>query len=473
MCKYVKAIGLVLAAALLGWTSLVYRKLRTPKMGMMWLLPKLAAGGFSVEIATIGVVGTMLGAMTGSLSILLGYALLGVAAGFPVLRIWRTPEVFTSAFGSGEPPAAGPYLVRRPWGIRLGAVPEPRVERDVPFATVPNAQGRRLLCDIWQPAAEVVPSGLALVYLHGSAWTMLDKDCGTRPLFKELVAQGHVVMDVAYRLYPETDIMGMVADAKRAVAWLKANGEKYGVDPERIVVGGGSAGGHVALLAAYTNGVPELTPEDLDSVDTSVHGALGLYSPVDLAACYTHYEVATLAKMMPQQPDWNAPPAAWMRRVFGADAERLAITDPPCGGRLDWIVGGNPEQVPDAYALLSPTMHIHASCPPTLLIQGRADIIVPPEPALEMCDKLRAAGVQAAVLLLPYADHAFDLMATQWSPSARLALWHVERFLAVMAAGARSTIANGRVVGVGADAADADRTEAAPHVSGGVIPMAH
>ena len=64
---------------------------------------------------------------------------------------------------------------------------------------------RRLLCDLWQPPRGVASSGLALVFLHGGAWYMLDKDFFTRPFFRHLAAQGHVVMDVAYRMYPETD----------------------------------------------------------------------------------------------------------------------------------------------------------------------------------------------------------------------------------------------------------------------------
>jgi acetyl esterase/lipase len=311
------------------------------------------------------------------------------------------------------------------------------VKHDIPFWTLADGQ-RQLLCDIWQPALEVPASGLGVVYLHGSAWTLLDKDCGTRMEFRHLAAQGHVVMDVAYRLYPETDIEGMVADAKRAVVWLKAHAAEYGVDPDRIVLGGGSAGGHIALLAAYTAGDPRLTPAELHDVDTTVRGALGWYSPVDLGACYQHYEVATLAEMMPQQPEWNAPPTPLMRRLLGADADRLAFQNPPSGGRLDWMLGGCPAEVPDRYALLSPIAHVHPACPPTLLLQGRDDIIVPPEPALEFQEKLRSMGVAAAVLMLPQADHGFDLLATDWSPAARMALWHAEHFLAWIAAGSGS-----------------------------------
>jgi acetyl esterase/lipase len=431
--KFARVLTVFVAAVLLSWTSLLYVRLRAPHKGMMWLAPKVFAGTFSLETALIGVAGSLLGAMGGSLSVVFEYAMVALAGGIPLLRTWRTPEVITATFGAIEPPAQRRrYWIARRWGMRLGSVPEGRVQRDIPFWTIPEV-GRVLLCDIWQPPVAVPSSGLGLVYLHGSAWTLLDKDCGTRGLFSHLVAQGHVVMDVAYRLYPETDLQGMVGDAKRAVAWLRSHAAAYGIDPQRIVLSGASAGGHVALLAAYTNSHPALTSADVSEVDTSVRGVMGWYSPVDLQACYEHYENTTLAEMMPDKPDWNSPPTPWMRRILGTDAERLALQKGPAGGRLDWIIGGTPQEAPEEYALLSPLTHVGAGCPPTLLMQGRDDFIVPPGPTLELQQKLRAAGVQAAVLLLPYADHAFDLFGTGWSPMARQALWHAERFLEFVA----------------------------------------
>jgi acetyl esterase/lipase len=422
-------VPLSVVAVLLAWTSLVYVKLRTTRNGMLWLMPKLAAGTFSVEIASIGLAGAVLGKLARSRPTSVAYAVLALAAGFPVLRTWLTPEVFSDGFAGAAP--SGKRLLRRRQGVCLSEPPEACVERDVSFWTLPES-GRALLCDIWRPAEGTPASGLGLVYLHGSAWTLLDKDVGTSPFFSYLAAQGHAVMDVAYRLYPETDIPGMVADAKRAVAWLKEHAADYGVDPARIVLGGGSAGGHIALLSAYTVGCDELTPCDLRGIDTSVRGVLGWYSPVDLAACYEHYEVAGLARMAPERPDWSAP-SPMMRRIFGEDADRLGFQKVPAG-RLDWIVGGSPQDAPERYAMLSPISHVSPGCPPTLLMQGRDDIIVPPGPAFELRDKLRAAGVRAAVLLLPFADHGFDLVGMAWSPVARQALWHVERFLAFVAA---------------------------------------
>lgn len=100
--------------------------------------------------------------------------------------------------------------------MRLPRVPKPHWTRDVPFWTIPGTD-RQLLADIWEPAAGVERTGTAVVYLYGS-WHFFHKDVLTRPLFRQLTALGHVVMDVAHRSCPETDVFGIVGDGHRAVA---------------------------------------------------------------------------------------------------------------------------------------------------------------------------------------------------------------------------------------------------------------
>lgn len=427
--------ALVLAGLLLAWSSLLYVRLSIPGGGFFLLLYKALAGAFSPWIAAIGLTGAVLGDLADAPLIQVAYGLLTLVAGYPTVRILITQEVLSPVFGSlwpAEEAGGGRYALRRQWGLHLGRVPEPRHHQNIPCGTPPE-RGRSLLCDIWQPGAGVQPSGLAFIYFHGSGWMILDKDYMTRTLFRHLTAQGHVVMDVAYRLYPETDIEGMVGDVRRSVAWLKEHAAAYGVNPDRIVIGGGSAGAHISLLAAYSEGNPDLTPPDLRGVDTSVRGVLGWYGPADLAECYRHYEIDRLAAKMPDPPDWNAPIPPAMRRMFGKDAERLGLGKAAGTGRLDWIMGGTPAQVPERYAQLSPVTHIHPGCPPTLLMQGEHDLIVPAQVTAQFHAKLRQAGVKAASLMLPHTDHAFDLFAMNWSPVSRLALWHAERFLALMA----------------------------------------
>jgi acetyl esterase/lipase len=71
--------------------------------------------------------------------------------------------------------------------------------------------------------AGVQPSGLALIYRHGGGHASMDKGGPTEPWFRHLAAQGRMVMDVAYRLIPETNVPGMQGDVKRAIVWMMCN----------------------------------------------------------------------------------------------------------------------------------------------------------------------------------------------------------------------------------------------------------
>jgi hypothetical protein len=93
-------------------------------------------------------------------------------------------------------------------------------------------------------------------------------------------------MDVAYRLCPAVDLWEMLGDVQRAIAWLKAQAGEYGLDPGKIVLGGGSAGGHLALLAAYTAGDARFTPPELLGADLSAGGVVSYYGPTDLCAFF-------------------------------------------------------------------------------------------------------------------------------------------------------------------------------------------
>jgi acetyl esterase/lipase len=225
-------------------------------------------------------------------------------------------------------------------------------------------------------------------------------------------------MDVAYRLCPEVDIYGMVGDVKRAIAWMKANASRYEVDPEKIVLGGASAGGHIALLAGYAPQHPELTPEDVKSTDLSVRGVVSYYGPTDLVAGYEVYDVKRFSAKLPPVPIGT--------KLDSKEALNLS-------GRLDILLGGHPEEVPDTYRFASPTTHVHPGSPPTLLMQGDKDFLVPINGTRELYAKLVESGVPAINVVFPWTDHAFDLILPQLSPPAQSALYDVDRFLALLA----------------------------------------
>lgn len=429
------SLALVLGLVALGLSLLAIVRLKGA-LGLL-LLPKLYGAAFISWAALLGLAACALGLFSNSpllvgLNLLLGGAAVFISIRF-IMGVIAPHTEFEKAFGSAWRDRIRPEwrgrLPRRRWPIFQPAPPQPRWERNVPFWTIPGTE-RKLLCDLWFPLATATPSRLAVIYMHGSAWTLLDKDSGTRPFFRRLCAQGHFVMDVAYRLAPEADLAGMVADVKRAVAWLKSHAAEYGVDPARIVLAGGSAGGHLSLLTGYAPHHPALTPEDVRGVDLSVRAVISYYGPTDLRAFYTHthwgelvrpggvlYDVRHNRLLRYLMPGSDAPE----RNNFQKGLEAMIRLFPA------------PDEAPEWYALLSPVEHVQPGCPATLLLQGSSDMGVPTAAVRALAEKLRATGVPAACVVFPLAEHAFDLLLPQWAPAALASHYDVEHFLALMA----------------------------------------
>ena len=219
---------------------------------------------------------------------------------------------------------------------------------------------------------------------------------------------------------------------------MKAHARRYGADPARVVVAGASAGGHLALLAAYTAGHPELVVEDLRGVDTSVQAVVSFYGLADMRAFYRCAEailpgpqfLAGLASS-PLFGVVTAITKAVPGRPFAGQVGRLGCLSAP--GIAANLLGGQPHQVPALYDLASPITHAGPHCPPTLLIQGEHDAAVPVAATHALYQKLVAAGVPAVNVVLPHTDHLFDLVLPQISPPARVARAELDRFLAWVA----------------------------------------
>lgn len=325
-----------------------------------------------------------------------------------------------------------PYRLKTRLGFGAPKVPAPVFNQDIVFYTLP-ATGRKLLCDVWEPQQDIKGSGLAVVYLHGSAWCVWDKDAGTRKFFRHLTAQGHVVMDVAYRLYPETNIQGMVHDVKHAVSWIKENADTYGIDPSRVVLCGGSAGGHLSLLSAYTGSHPLFTPSDLIGKDIRVRGVISLYGPTDLTDLYHHTGQDVVYERRKLKATRVAEMPKWIRSLMGEHAyQRLGLYKDPSQTFLPDILGDTPENMPETYQLFSPVTHVHRACPPTLLLQGKHDLITSAKSTQAFYAKLRSAGVPAVMHLFPQLDHAYDLLLPGISPSAHNTYFDVDQFLGLI-----------------------------------------
>jgi acetyl esterase/lipase len=155
-----------------------------------------------------------------------------------------------------------------------------------------------------------------------------------------LASEGYVVFDIDYRLSPPPSWQDAPADVRCAVGWVKENAARYGVDPDQVALLGRSAGGHLALLSAYTQG-SGLTPgcDALNLPDTGVAAVAAFYPPTDLS------RLSSLGYL----------------------------------GGMDRFLGGSQNAVPERYRHLSPVSRVDPCDPPTFLVHGGDDQIVPRE----------------------------------------------------------------------------------------------
>jgi acetyl esterase/lipase len=407
----------------------------------MWI-SKILISALSPVLVLVGLVIFVVGLTTGTTFIGLIGSYVILVYTLHIISVTRPPAAsngFEQAFGpnwkkSLQAEQKEHFLPSRTT-LRLPAGPKPRLQQNISFATIPGT-GRELLCDVWQPHENVRPSGLALIYLFGSAWYMLDKDFGTRPFFKHLAAQGHVIMDVAYRLAPETDIMGMIQDVKRAVVWMKEQAGIYGIDPTRIMVSGGSAGAHLALMTAYTSNDPKFTPAELAGKDISVCAAISIYGQSDLIAMYYHTNQHLTTRSVPGRfkKSVRTKTPRWMVKAIGKDYHRLGFDkDFVKAGAIATILGGHPDECPERYEQFSPVTYVHTNCPATLLIHGEHDIMAPVTAIRRLHSRLVEEHVPTVLHILPQTDHGFDLILPKIAPAAHNAIYDVERFMAITA----------------------------------------
>jgi acetyl esterase/lipase len=222
-----------------------------------------------------------------------------------------------------------------------------------------------------------------------------------------MAERGWACVSVDYRLSPGATFPDHLVDVKQALRWIRELGSWYGCDPERIVVTGGSAGGHLAALVALTANDPEYQP-GFESVDTSV------------AACIPFYGVFDLAD---RHGLW---PNRALRDLLERQVMKVAL-----------------ERSRHLYDRASPIARIHSGAPPFLVVQGAADTLVPPESARRFVAALRERSRSPVVYVeVPGAQHAFELL-----PSARTSavLQGVERFLGWIESAGSDSVRGARV----------------------------
>jgi len=246
-------------------------------------------------------------------------------------------------------PTAPPESVRAELDITYGKTPEQELKLDV---YRPKAGGDRL------PAC---------VLVHGGGWVKGDKE-RFRPLAIALAEKGYVVANVEYRLGPVAKYPAAVQDCSLAVRFIRANAQRFGVDPARIGAWGGSAGGHLVGLLAAAPKLDRFLTADLKDTSAAVQATCIMAGPTDLA---TDAFIENLRKAKEKGTVFQ-----WMGQLY--------------------------DDAPGLYREASPITHFSAETGPILFLTGDQDNPGRDTAAME---KLKSLGVATKQEVLKDAKH--------------------------------------------------------------------
>lgn len=248
--------------------------------------------------------------------------------------------------------------------------------QNIPYASL--SQSQKL--DIYLPDQGDGPFPV-IISIHGGAFMMGDKeDLQLRPMLRGL-KRGYAVASINYRLSGEALFPANINDVKAAIRWIKANAAKYKLNPQKIALWGGSAGGNLSALAGTSGDVKELEDLNLGNADQSsrVQAVVDWFGPTNFLLMDEQLKETGNGK--PDHSKANSPES----RLFGQ-----SITE-----------------IPDKVKLANPETFISKDDPPFLIMHGSKDQLVPTQQSIQFAEKLEKVLGKDKVnlVLLPGVHH--------------------------------------------------------------------
>jgi acetyl esterase/lipase len=229
--------------------------------------------------------------------------------------------------------------------------------------------------DVWRRKDLPAQPAPVLIFVPGGAWVHGKAMGQGSALMSRLAELGWVCLAIDYRVAPHHRWPRHVVDVKTAIAWARANVDKFGGDRNFVAVAGCSAGGHLSALAGLTPDDPQYQTKLPEGADTSVDAVVGIYGRYDWE-------------------DRSTPE----RARFVDFLQRVVVRK---------SIARHPEVFRDA----SPIARVHRNAPPFLVIHGSKDTVIPVEQARSFVDRLRAVShSMVGYLELPGAGHGYDLV---------------------------------------------------------------
>ncbi len=257
--------------------------------------------------------------------------------------------------------------------IEFSSNPQIEVRGDVSFLEPSRTEKLDLYLPKNRNPREKSP---AVLLIHGGGWKEGDKRQAREIEFGMTLAKnGFVAASINYALRSDGKFPQNLQDCKNGVRYLRAHADELGIDPNRISVMGGSAGGHLALLVAYTADQSNLAPsQPYPGVSDKVSSVVDFYGISNLAT----------------------------RKETDPNGKPLKIE--PLDSTTQSIFGSTPQDWKKA----SPVTYVKRDVPPTLILHGKKDTTVDSDQSQELADALKKAGATYEIIWLPNAPHSFS-----------------------------------------------------------------
>ncbi|MCD8352537.1 MAG: alpha/beta hydrolase, partial [Planctomycetaceae bacterium] len=297
-------------------------------------------------------------------------------------------------------------------GVPLNVTP---TFADVEYAQVKTDDGRTMpvKMNIYGPTGGNTGNSPVLVFVHGGAWSEGDYTIAKELSGRETNSNYHdwfamrdkgvTIVTIGYRLSFDAIFPAQVHDVKGSIRYLRANKDKYGIDPDRIAIAGISAGAHLALMAALTGDVAELEGDTGGNLDQSsrVMACVDYYGMTDFTALAADiYDVPWLITGKDAYDLVDSPESS-RSKLFGLNkADGLGAAVAQIGK-----TGSGYEDSIKLVRLGSPVYHVTPDDPPIFIGNGARDHRVPVAQARKLFSALEREGIESYLMVNSKVGH--------------------------------------------------------------------
>jgi acetyl esterase/lipase len=274
-------------------------------------------------------------------------------------------------------------------GLAVAAEDDPAFDRKVDVV-YGRKSGMALTMDVLTPREN--PNGAGVVWVISGGWFSAHDAINPKAV-SELLKRGYTVFAVVHGSQPKFTIPEILQDMHRAVRYIRTHSKDYNVDPNRIGITGGSAGGHLSLMQGTAGALGSSTAKDpVDQASSRVQAVACFFPPTDFLNYGKPGELALGCGIL---AGFKAP--FDFHEINRARGNFVPISD------VDKII--------ELGRQISPITHATADDPPTLIIHGDADKLVPIQQAEVFLEKLKAAGVETKLVVKKGAAHGWADMS--------------------------------------------------------------